>query len=197
MMPYEATAPWNPGAISGIFRFLKRVWDLQNNLNDDSELSSEDEYWLNKTVKKVGKDLEEIHFNTAVSSLMEWLNYISAKKSISKIEYKTFLKLLAPFAPHMTEEVWSLIDTEFPSKSIHLEKWPEFDKAKIVQDEVTIAVQINGKVRGTIKVESSKIESQPDVEDIAKADQNISKYLEGVQIKKTIYIKGKIISFVV
>ncbi len=197
MMPYEATAPWSVGAISGIFRFLKRVWDLQNSLGENIELNSEDEYWLNKTVKKVGEDLEEIHFNTAVSTLMEWLNYLSSKKEISNLEYKTFLKLLAPFAPHITEEIWSQIDDEFPVSSIHLESWPEFNQAKIVQDEVNIAVQINGKVRGAIKVESSKIESQSDIEEIVKNDQNISKYLGGQQIKKIIYIKGKIISFVI
>ena len=106
MMPYTATAPWNPGAISGIFRFLKRVWELQFKVessklkvDNGNELSKEDEFWMNKTIKKVGEDLEKMHFNTAVSAMMEWLNYLDKKPQVSRQEYETFIKILAPICP--------------------------------------------------------------------------------------------------
>lgn len=206
MMPYEATAPWNVGAISGIFRFLKRVWDLQfktQKFHDLDQISKEDYYFMYKTIKKVGEDLEGIHFNTAVSSLMEWLNYLSEKSEISRLEYENFIKLLAPFAPHMTEEIYQSlkgIDAELNKEafnSIHLEKWPEYDESKIIQDKIKIAVQVNGKLRGMVSVSSDDIDNQAKIEMLAKEDQNISKYFASTEIKKVIYIKGKIISFVI
>jgi leucyl-tRNA synthetase len=206
MMPYDATAPWNPGAISGVFRFLKRVWELQLKVKSSklkegngNELSREDEYWLNKTVKKVGEDLEKMHFNTAVSALMEWINYLDKKlkikSQISLIEYETFIKILAPFAPHMTEEIWQTLNPS--ATSLHLEVWPEFEKEKAVAQKITIAVQINGKLRGTVEIEAGEVGNQPQIEEKAKADLNISKHLKNQEIKKTIYIPGKILSFVI
>lgn len=194
MMPYEATAPWSVGAISGIFRFLKRVWDLSEKV-EDGDLSGDDEYFMNKTIKKVGEDLEEIHFNTAVSALMEWLNHLTSKKTVTSIEYEVLLKLLAPFAPHMTEEIWHTINES--ANYLHLEKWPQYDESKIVREEVNIAVQINGKVRGLVSISAQDLENQPQIEEIAKTDPNISKYISGQEIKKVIYVKGKILSFVV
>ena len=194
MMPYEATAPWSVGAISGVFRFLKRVWDLSANV-EDGEMSVKDEFYLNKSVKKVGEDLELIHFNTAVSTLMEWINYLTSKDKVTVVEYQTLLKLIAPFAPHMSEEIWHQMNSS--ATSLHLESWPEFDESKIVEEEVNIAVQINGKVRGLISIPSEMLKDQPQIEEKAKADPNISKYFEGANIKKIIYIPGKILSFVV
>lgn len=194
MMPYEATAPWSPGAISGIYRFLKRIWDLAEKV-EDGDLDSKDEYFLNKTVKKVGEDLENIHFNTAVSTLMEWINHLSTKKSVMKNEYETLLKLLAPFAPHISEELWHLLNPN--ATSLHLEKWPEYDQSKTISQEINIAVQINGKVRGLILISSDEIKNQPQIEEKAKSDPNISKYIDGTEIKKAIYVKGKILNFVV
>lgn len=195
MMPYIATtAPWSPGAISGIYRFLKRVWDLSEKVGESS-LSGDDEFQLNKTIKKVGEDLENIHFNTAVSSLMEWLNYLSAKKVISTVEYDTFLKLLAPFAPHITEEIWQSLHSG--AISLHKEAWPEFDKNKIFSQKINIAVQINGKLRGTVEIEANDVGNQPQIEEKAKADHNISNHLKDKEIKKIIYVSGKILNFVI
>lgn len=195
MMPYiETTAPWSPGAISGIFRFLKRIWELNEKVSD-GELAREDEYWFNKTIKKVGEDLENIHFNTAVSTLMEWLNFLSSKKTVLKTEYEVLLKLLAPFAPHITEEIWHELNPS--ATSLHLEKWPEYDKSKVFSQTLKIAIQVNGKVRGLVEIEADDVKDQTKVEEKAKSDQNINKYLKENNIKKVIYIPGKILSFVV
>jgi len=194
MMPYEATAPWSMGAISGIYRFLKRIWELSEKISD-GELSPEDLTQMHKTIKKVGDDLSTFQFNTAVASLMSWLNFLSAKQKILKTEYETFLKLLAPFAPFITEELWQLINPS--AKSIHLEEWPLYQSKYLVEDEVSIVVQINGKLRETIRVQSSKFKAQSTVEELAKASQNVQKYLEGKEIRKVIYVEGKLINFVV
>jgi leucyl-tRNA synthetase len=193
MMPYEATAPWSTGAISGIYRFLKRVWELQEKVK--SPLSKEDLTQMHKAIKKVGDDLNNFQFNTAVSALMTWLNFLSSKKAIGEEEYETFIKLLSPFAPHVTEEIWHLINPT--ANSIHLENWPIFNSQYLVTEEVSIVVQINGKVRDTIAIQSSELRIQNKVEEEAKKSNKIQKYLEGNPIKRIIYVEGKIINFVV
>ena len=199
MMPYEATAPWSSGAINGIYRFLKRVWELSEKVSKDgkvSEVSNESQSMMHKSIKKVGDDLNNFQFNTAVSALMTWLNFLSAKDKISKEEYETFLKLLAPFAPHLTEEIWSRgARSGSARQSIHLEKWPQFDPKYLIEDEVSIVVQINGKLRDTIRVESSKLKVQSYVEEEAKKSDKVKKYLTG-SVKKVIYIEGRLINFV-
>ncbi|MEN9407375.1 MAG: leucyl-tRNA synthetase [Candidatus Parcubacteria bacterium] len=205
MMPFEATAPWNPTAISGIYRFLRRIWELYERVDDsaDGMLSKQDVYWMHKTIKKVGEDLREIRFNTAVSSLMEWLNHLSRKEQISLEEYKTLLLLLAPLAPHMTEEIWQMFqiqDSVFKNQefaSIHQEDWPIYDEKFLVQDEVVIVVQVNGKVRENITMESAESKEKSAVEKKAKESEKIKGYLEGKTVKKSIYIEGKILNFVV
>lgn len=194
MMPYEATAPWSTGAISGIYRFLKRVWELSEKV-DGSELSKEDLTQMHKTIKKVGDDLNTFQFNTAVASLMTWLNFLSGKEKITAEEYATFLKLLAPFAPFITEEIWHLIDPN--AKSIHLEKWPLYQSKYLVEEEVAIVIQINGKLRDTVQIQSAKIKSQDEVEGAAKKSAKIKKHLRGQTIHKVIYVEGKLLNFVV
>ena len=242
MMPYEATAPWSTTAIGGVYRFLKRVWELQSRIqNSEFRMTGEDLLQMHKTIKKVGDDLENFHFNTAVSALMTWLNYLSAKKSVCQEEYEVLLKLLAPFAPHITEELWQLggpvagfppvsarsNETNFgelraaggPStratplesvengksstvngqlfQSIHLEPWPKFDPKYLVEEEVSIVVQVNGKVRDTVTIQNSNIKSQNQVKEAAKKSEKVQRYLEGKTIIKLIYVEGKIINFVV
>jgi leucyl-tRNA synthetase len=193
MMPYEATAPWSTGAISGIYRFLKRVWELSAKIQK-VELNASDLTWMHKTIKKVGEDLDNFQFNTAVASLMSWLNYLSAKK-LSKSEYETFLRLLAPFAPFITEEVYQLVSQS--DSSIHLQKWPQYQAKYLLAETIEIVVQINGKLRDTVSVQSSEIGNKEMVEEAAKKSQKARKYLEGNEIKKTIYVEGKLINFVV
>jgi len=194
MMPYEATAPWSTGAISGIYRFLKRVWELSEKVQD-TNLSKEDLTQMHKTIKKVGDDLNTFQFNTAVAMLMTWLNFLSGKERITKEEYETFLKLLAPFAPFITEELWHLINPT--AKSVHLEKWPLYQSKYLVEEEVAIVIQINGKLRDTIQIQSAKINSQSDVEAKAKKSEKIKKHLHGQAVRKVIYVEGKLLNFVV
>ena len=232
MMPYEATAPWSMGAISGIYRFIKRVWDLAEKISE-TKLGHEDLIQMNKTIKKVGEDLDNFHFNTAVAALMTWLNFLSAKKQIAKEEYTVFIRLLSPFAPYVTEELWQILalrslseldessDASTPAElgarpaergltktsshrtaprafsSIHMEKWPEFDAKFLVEEEVSVAVQVNGKLRDTIRVQSLEFRVQNKIEEQARKSEKVQKYLEGKKIIKVIYIQGKIINFVI
>jgi len=199
MMPFEATAPWSTTAINGIYRFLKRVWDLQDKVQSakskvTSSLSKEDLSKMHKAIKKVGEDLENLNFNTAVSELMIWLNFLSAKKEIATEEYETFLKLLSPFAPYITEEIWQSLNPS--ASSIHLEKWPEYDSKYLVEENISVVVQVNGKVRDTVIIQQSKVESQNYVEEEARKSERVQKHLSGKQIKKVVYVEGKIINFV-
>ena len=205
MMPFEATAPWNPTAISGIYRFLRRIWELYEKV-DDSEniaLSKQDLYWMHKTIRKVGEDLRDIRFNTAVSSLMEWLNHLSRKEQISLEEYGALLLLISPLAPHMAEELWQAlngIEGRAESKefeSIHSQNWPRYDEKYLVQDEVTIVVQVNGKVRDTIAMQRAESKVQSAVEKVAKESEKVRGYLSGKTVKNVVYIEDKLLNFVV
>jgi leucyl-tRNA synthetase len=193
MMPYEATAPWSTAAISGIYRFLKRVWELSEKVAD-IELSQADLVQMHKTIKKVGEDLDNFQFNTAVAALMTWLNYLSAKEKIGKEEYATLLRLAAPFAPHITEELYHL-DSE-SANSIHLANWPSYQAKYLIEEMVSVVVQVNGKLRDTLAIENTKIKEQKELEEAAKHSPKVSKYLENQSIKKVIYVEGKLINFV-
>ena len=193
MMPYEATSPWSTGAISGIYRFLKRIWEIQGQVMD-IEISTQDQVWMHKTIKKVGDDLNNFHFNTAVAALMTWLNHLTARGEISNEEYKTFLKLLAPFAPHITEELWHQLESS--AGSIHLEEWPIAEAKYLMEAEALIAVQVNGKLRDTLKISSADIKNQAEVEKKARQSEKVSRHFTGKEVKKVIYVEGKIINFV-
>ncbi len=203
LMPYEGTGPWISDRVFGAYRFLQRVWMLFNKVSADESLNAQDLFEMHRAVKKVTEDIQDIRFNTAVAALMEWLNHLSRKDSVSKTEYETFLQLLAPFAPHMTEELFQLFGNSKSGvqnskfESIHVQKWPEFDEKYLQQDTVTIAVQVDGKVRETLEVQSSEVKDQKKVEELAKKSERVLKYLEGKEIRKVIYVPGKIINFVV
>ena len=187
MGPFDQATPWSTKNINGSRRFLERVWKLQNKISKNSKV---DEIIFNNTIKKVSKDILDFKLNTAVSQMMICLNSFE-ETGLTKEDYTVFLKLLAPFAPHITEEVWSLIGN---IESIHTASWPVYDSTKIVSEEVTISVQINGKLRATVKVQ---LDSDKDsVTRIALADDNVSKYISDKNIKNKIYVKNKIINFV-
>jgi len=203
MMPYEATAPWSPDAIWGVYRFLKRVWEMRRMLRVKSQMTIKDIVYMNKTIKKVEEDIQEMKFNTAVATLMAWINHLESKESISEEEYKNLLLLLAPFAPHMTEELWQNIflrDTRNFNKnfdSIHKHSWPVFDNHYLEDQEISIAVQINGKTREIVKIQQSEFGIQNEVEKKAKISEKVKKYLANNTLKRTIYVPGKVINFVV
>ncbi|MBI2039899.1 leucine--tRNA ligase [Candidatus Microgenomates bacterium] len=210
--PYDIVAPWNPGGMHGVYHFLQRVWGLQEKLTiNDERLTMNDLRMMHKIIKKVTEDIENIKFNTAVAALMEWLNYLSGKEKVGREEYKTLLLLLAPFAPHITEELWQLVRDLFTVSSnndeptnqltnnwsIHQQSWPQFDKKLLEEEEFTVVVQINGKVRDNLMIQKDMINRKKAVENLAKQSPKVQKFLQGNTVKKTIYIPGKIISFVI
>lgn len=191
MGPFESHLPWSTDAIAGSRRFVERVYRLIENGKIGESTDATLEKVLHKTIKKVTDDIQTFSFNTAVSAMMILLNEIEKSESISHTDMKSFLKLLAPFAPHITEELWSSLGE---AESIHLAPWPMYDESKTVDAEVTIAIQINGKVRGSLVV--GRDENEESIKEKAFALPQIAKYLEGQEIKKVVYIAGKIISVV-
>lgn len=190
LMPYESTGPWDRERVNGPYRFLQRVWALFDKVGDLS-LSEADLRQMNQAIKSVREDFEAIKFNTAVARLMEWLNYLSGKKTVAKEEYKTMLLLLAPLAPHITEELWEKIGGEF---SVHLQTLPDFDEKHLETGEVNIVIQVNGKVRDQFLL--SKNVSEEEVMKAVKSSEKVSKFLTG-DIRKTIFVPGKLLNIVV
>lgn len=189
MGPLEAMKPWNTASIIGPRRFLERVWRLSQKVNGDSLGSAE--HVFHQTIKKVGTDIESFNMNTAVSQLMICLNAFETLPSIPKSAYEDFLKLLAPFAPHLTEELWHELGH---SDSIHKTPWPTFDPAKLESETVTLAVQIAGKTRGTCMV--PRMATEVEVIAAIKNDPKLAVYIPEAP-KKVVYVPGRIISFIV
>ena len=189
---FEKAAPWSTSSIKGCRRFVERIWNLQNNLNDEPGHSKALEKALNKTIKKVTEDIEEMKFNTAIAAMMSLLNEADKAGSISKEDYKTIINLLNPFAPHITEELWEM--QQFGG-FCSLAYWPEYDEALCTDSEVEIAVQVNGKLRSRITVAVDA--DQNTVLAAAKAEQKVADELFGGNIVKEIYIKGKLVNIVV
>jgi leucyl-tRNA synthetase len=192
MGPFDQQVAWSTGGIMGSRRFIERVWKLGEKISKKESLSKEAETNLHKTIQKVTDDITSMRFNTAISTLMIALNEFEKSPAISREQYEMFLKIIAPFAPHMSEEVWTSLGNK---KSIHLSVWPVSDKSKTVESVVKIGVQVSGRVRGVIEVEIEAIESR--VVEIAKANPEINKWIEDKKIVKIIYVPGKILNLVV
>ena len=192
MGPFEASKPWDMKGIEGISRFLRRIvaWNDSVKLTTASN-PQKVEILKNKTVAKVTEDIENFHFNTAISSLMVLFNEISKLEAIRQDTFDTFLKLLHPFAPHLTEEIWQ---TSGHSGFLVKQPWPEADQTLISQEMVEVGVQINGKVRDRVKVLASA--SKEDMEQAALASGKVKKNLEGMEIKKIIVVPARIISII-
>jgi leucyl-tRNA synthetase len=205
--PYSDGGDFRDSGIEGMYKFLRKVWKLLiepglATLESHSD-SPERLKMMHKTIKDVTMDIKEFGYNTAIAKLMEWYNYLSSevrsqKSGVSTQEAEVFLKLLAPFAPYMTEELWQNLGFRAQSQeagSIHLESWPEYDEKYLVSDVITIVVQINGKKRGEIEVRSQDVEDRSLIEQMAK--EAVEKQLEGQEMQKIIYVPGKIVNFVV
>ena len=192
--PYNEVGsyPWNPDAAIGVRRFLERVWKLQNKITANSSELQASESLMHQTIEKITNDLAVFKTNTAVSQLMVLVNEFSKREVVSRKSFETFLKLLAPFAPHMAEELWSLLGHE---DSIHTEAWPTYDPDKLASDEVTLAVQINGKIRATLVVSTSATEDEITVKTLALSE--VKKWLDNKEPRKVIVVSGKIVSIVV
>lgn len=193
-MPYEGTGPWISERIWGPYRFLERVWNLFDKIKSDIEVDSKHLFEMHRTIKKVTQEVTGVRFNTAVAALMEWLNFLSKADSISREEYETLIKLLAPFAPHLSEELWSLMGGK---SSIHISSWPKFNEKFLIADKQKLAIQINGKIRDVVEMETDLLADESLVLDQALQSPKIQKFLSGKSIKKTILVPGKIFNIVV
>jgi len=191
MGPFGQSVAWSTKSIVGPRRFLERVWRLKEKVSK-TEDGLRAEVALHKTIKKVGEDIEEFNFNTAISSLMILLNELEKIETVSKNDFEVLLVLLAPFAPHITEELWRDLGNK---NSIHLEPWPIADPAKCVEGEVTVAVQVNGKLRDTIIV--SRDTEEDVVKEMALARPGVQKWMEGMVFSKIIVVPNKLINIVI
>ena len=192
MGPFDQTAQWSMDSIRGCSKFLDRVWKMQEILVDGDEYSEKFEKMMNKAIKKVSEDIEEMKFNTAVSTFMTMTNEFYKEKRINKKEYKTFLQLLNPFAPHMTEELYKILGEK---EDLAYKEWPTYDKEKIIDDEIEVPVQLNGKLKAVVKV--AKDSSEDEVKNVVHENEIIQGAIEGKNIVKEIYVKGKIYNIVV
>lgn len=191
MGPFDQAVSWSDDGVVGPRRFLERVWKLQEKvvkkLPSDAALESS----IHKTVKKVSEDIESMQFNTAISALMILLNDMDTRPQIAQSYYEHFLVLLAPFAPHIVEELWQSLGHK---KSIHTEQWMVANLSKIVESQITLAIQINGKVRGELVVSPELGEEEITAKVMVLPE--VKKWIEGKEIKKVIYVKGRVLNIV-
>ncbi len=192
MGPFEQGGSWDLKGINGVYRFLNRVWNFADKFVKPKKEDKEVNRILNKAIKEVGNDVAALKFNTGVSGLMKLLNAVEDKWLTAR-QYEVFLKLLAPFAPHITEELWHSVLKN--KKSIHLEKWPKYDEKLLEEETVQLVVQVNGRVRDIIQVKKGLSENETKL--LVTASEKIKKHLYGKDIKKFIYIKDKLTNLVV
>jgi leucyl-tRNA synthetase len=201
MGPFDQAVSWSTESMIGPRRFLERVWKISENvkLQDPKDKKFLAEYTassvgnvLHKTIKKVGEDIENMNFNTAVSSMMILVNEMDKVGYIKESDFKLFLQILAPFAPHMTEEIWRDMGEK---KSVHLSKWPQWNTSKIIEDKIRLAIQINGKVRAEMVVSAGMEEEE--IKSQAQELPELASWIDGQVIKRIIYVKGRLINIVV
>ena len=189
---FDQSTPWSINGVKGCFRFIERVWNLQEILTDEEGYSADLEKAMHKTIKKVTDDYDKMKFNTAIATLMALINYIYKKGSITRGELKTFITLLNPAAPHLTEEMWEKANF---GGCLNETTWPEFDEAKCVDDTVEIVAQINGKVKDKIMIPANI--SREEMEKVALENEKIVALIEGKQVLKVICVPGKLVNIVV
>lgn len=187
---FEKAAPWNSDSIKGCKRFIEKYWNLQEKVVDGDEYTTEMEALMHKTIKKVTYDIDNLKANTAIAAMMTLVNELSAK-GCNKAELKTLTILLNPFAPHVTEEMWDVMNF---GGMVNQAKWPEYDEEKTKENDVEIVIQIMGKVRAKITVPVDM--TKDDVLATAKAEPKIAELLDGKEIKKEVYVPGKLVNFV-
>lgn len=190
---FEKAAPWSNAGIKGCRRFIERYWNLQSILVDGEAIRPEMENSFHKTIKKVSYDIENLKFNTAIASLMALMNVIAEKGSINKAELSVFTMLLNPFAPHVTEEVWS--EMKLGEGMVTEQIWPKYDESKCKDDVIEIVVQVNGKVRTRLSVAADI--QKDDAIALAKAEDRIAAEINGKNVVKEIYVPGKLVNIVV
>ncbi len=201
MGPFDQHIAWDENGIVGTRRFIEKVWKLaekvsknarENIANKENTANKELETFVHKTIKKVTDDIEGMKFNTAISTLMIFANEFEKQPVISKSDYEILVKLLSPFAPHVTEELWNMMKNK---GSVHTAPWPKYDTLKLVDNSFIIMIQVNGKVRGSIEIASN--ESDERVKEMALNLPEIKKWTDGKEIKKVIVIKNKVVNIVI
>lgn len=190
---FEKAAPWSNAGIKGCRRFIERYWNLQSILVDGEAIRPEMENSFHKAIKKVSYDIENLKFNTAIAALMALMNVIAEKGSINKAELSVFTMLLNPFAPHVTEEVWS--EMKLGEGMVTEQPWPKYDESKCKDDVIEIVVQVNGKVRARLCVAADI--QKDDAIALAKAEDRIAAEINGKNVVKEIYVPGKLVNIVV
>lgn len=197
--PLEAAKPWSTNGISGVSNFLNRAWrlaidehtgELISELKDIS-LTSEQEFVLHSTIKKVGEDIENLSFNTAIAQMMIFVNEFTKAKEKPRKAVETLIILLAPFAPHIAEEMWQKLGH---STSVMLENFPEFDEEKTKLQTIEFVVQVRSKIRAKIHVAPDL--TQAEIEEIAKSNESVQRHLEGIEIRKIVFVPNKLINFI-
>ena len=183
--------PWSIKSIVGVRRFLEKVWKLKNNATKDVKENEKITILFHKTLKKVTEDIENLKFNTALAAMMILVNELQKEKEISKAVFGNFLKILAPFAPHIAQELWEGLGNK---ESIFKESWPEYDKKLVKDQKVTLIVQINGRVRDKIEVEANIEEKE--AKELALSSDKIKKWLEGKEPKNIVFVPGKLVNIV-
>ena len=188
---FEKAAPWSSASIKGCRRFLERIWNLFDQVGDGDTYSEPHEILIHKTIKKVGEDIENLKDNTAIAALMTLVNAFY-DKGVNRAEYETLLKLVSPFAPHITEELWQMLGKD---TVLSLEAWPVFDETKTVESTIEIGVQVNGKLKSTVRLPMDC--EQETAVAAALADEKVANAVAGKSVVKTIVVKNKIINLVV
>ena len=188
---FEKAAPWSSASIRGSRRFLERVWALQDTICPEEGIRPELETAIHKTIRKVGEDIENLKYNTAIAAMMALLNDLNAAGGATREEYRILLILLNPFAPHITEELWEMMGY---GGQLSQARWPAYDENKCKEEQVEIAVQINGKIRARLTVPADA--AAPDVLAAAKEDDRIAPALAGMTLVKELYVPGKLVNLV-
>ena len=200
MGPLEAVKPWSSRGVEGTSRFLNRVWrllvdDVGQGLSprvDDKEPSGDQLRALHATLQKVTEDIDELRFNTAIASMMEFINTANKWESVPRAVATQFVQILNPFAPHISEELWERLGQ---TERLSYSPWPKVDERFLVTSTLQIAVQVNGKLRGNVTVSADA--QKAEILQAAKASENVSRHIEGKTVLKEIYVPGRIVNFVV
>ncbi|MFA6393884.1 MAG: leucine--tRNA ligase [Patescibacteria group bacterium] len=198
MGPFSQPVAWNTNGLIGARKFLERVWKLKSKVQKSESQKSRSQKLdnlLHKTIKKVGEDIESFKFNTAISQMMILVNEMTAADGLSKEQYQALLKILAPFAPHLCEELWTEVRSEKELESIFNEEWPKYDPELIKDEIIELVIQVNGKVRDMISVDAEV--SEEEAKKIALESENVKKWTKGKRAEKIVYVKGKLVSIVV
>jgi len=191
MGAFDQPIPWSTSGLNGMSRFLYRVWELKDKVEADAPADEAAERLLHQTIKQVGERVEAMKFNTAIAALMTLANQFGSQERIRKAHWQTFLTLLAPFAPHICEELWQTLGHD---RSLAHEPWPRFDPAMLLEDEIEIPIQVNGKLRSKVRVPAGA--DREKVQEIALADERTQISLAGKPVRKVIFVPGRMVNIV-